>query len=223
MKIKSRSLILVAVLVNLPACSYIKSLFPDKEKDYQFTTEIPPLVFPPDLMGGSIASVPAAPAAEKTDSAEPAAETVDAASVATPTETLPALDRKSIQVALVDADQGTKQLHIGAPVSIAWRIVGKALSRRSIEVTDHSQKEGLFHVQYDPNKQQAEDGSFWDEISFVFSGFKVTEQALIIKLVESNRQTFVSIMDTDQKPTADAGSLSLLTLLHDTIKSDLAK
>jgi outer membrane protein assembly factor BamC len=33
----------------LTACGYVKSLFPDKEKDYQFTTEIPPLTLPPDL------------------------------------------------------------------------------------------------------------------------------------------------------------------------------
>lgn len=33
----------------LTACGYVKSLFPDKEKDYQFTTEIPAIVLPPDL------------------------------------------------------------------------------------------------------------------------------------------------------------------------------
>ena len=37
------------VLSALSACSYVKSLFPDKEKDYQYTTEIPPLIFPADL------------------------------------------------------------------------------------------------------------------------------------------------------------------------------
>ena len=58
MKTKIRLLIFGAVLVNVSACSYIKSLFPDKEKDYQFTTEIPPLVLPTDLAGDSIAKVP---------------------------------------------------------------------------------------------------------------------------------------------------------------------
>jgi outer membrane protein assembly factor BamC len=37
-----RFVVIAAVLANVPACSYVKSLFPDKEKDYQFTTEIPP-------------------------------------------------------------------------------------------------------------------------------------------------------------------------------------
>jgi len=213
MKTKIRSLIIVAVLVNVSACSTIKNLFPDKEKDYQFTTEIPPLIMPPDLAGDSITNVPAAaPAAEATD--------VDAVP---PTETAPTVDRKLTQVELVDAGEGTKRLRIGAPSAIAWRMVGKALSRKSIEVTNRNQDEGRFDVQYDPNKKEVEDGSVWDEVNFFFKGFEVTEQEYVLKLVENNRQTDVVILDKEQKPVADETSLSLLTLLHDTIKADLAK
>ncbi|TAN70911.1 MAG: outer membrane protein assembly factor BamC [Methylobacter sp.] len=217
MKAKFRSLIIVAALVNVSACSTIKNLFPDKEKDYQFTTEIPPLVLPPDLVGDSIAKVPAAAATPVAETAE-TAETTEAVA-----PTAPAIDRKLIQVELLDADQGSKRLHISAPSTIAWRMVGKALSRKSIEVTNRNQDEGLFHVQYDPNKQDVEDGSFWDEITFVIKGFEVTEQEYVLKLVENNRQTDVIIMDKEQKPVTDEASLSLLTLLHNTIKADLAK
>ncbi|MGZ4970997.1 MAG: outer membrane protein assembly factor BamC [Methylobacter sp.] len=212
MKIKIRPFIIVAVLVNVSACTYIKNLFPDKEKDYQFTTEIPPLTLPPDLAGDSIAKPPAAPPAETVGA--PVAETTD---------TAPTVDRKSIQVALIDADQGTKRLRIGAPSTTAWRMVGKALSRKSIEVTNRNQEEGLFRVQYDPNKQEVEDGSVWDEINFFFKGIETTEQEYVLKLVEGNQQTDVVIMDKEQNPVADKTSLSLLTLLHDTIKADLAK
>ncbi len=213
MKTKTRSLIIVVVLVNVSACSYIKNLFPDKERDYQFTTEIPPLIMPPDLAGDSIANVPAsAPAAESPD--------VDAVP---PTETAPTVDRKLTQIELVDADEGTKRLRIGAPSAIAWRMVGKALSRKSIEVTNRNQDEGRFDVQYDPSKKEVEDGSVWDEINFFFKGFEVAEQEYVLKLVENNRQTDVVILDKEQKPVADETSLSLLTLLHDTIKADLAK
>jgi outer membrane protein assembly factor BamC len=45
-------LISAAALSALSACSYVKSLFPDKEKDYQYTTEIPPLIMPDDLKKG---------------------------------------------------------------------------------------------------------------------------------------------------------------------------
>lgn len=49
---KANSLIPVlsaTVLLGLTGCGYIKSLFPDKEKDYQYTTEIPELVIPAGL------------------------------------------------------------------------------------------------------------------------------------------------------------------------------
>jgi outer membrane protein assembly factor BamC len=45
-------LLIMTATLNLSACSYIQSLFPDKEKDYQYTTEIPPLVLPSDLKAG---------------------------------------------------------------------------------------------------------------------------------------------------------------------------
>jgi outer membrane protein assembly factor BamC len=214
MKTKVRALIIVIVLANLSACSYIKSLFPDKEKDYQFTTEIPPLTIPPDLTGGSIANVPAAPAAEAANTApvEPSPEPA------------PTVERKLIQVELVNADQGTRRLRISAPPSTAWRMVGKALSRQFMEVTSRNQEEGLFHVLYDPNSKEVEDGSVWDEVVFFVKGFETNEQEYVLKLVENNiQQTDVIIMDKEQKPIADEGSLSLLTLLHDTIKADLAK
>ncbi|WP_333873858.1 outer membrane protein assembly factor BamC [Methylobacter sp.] len=214
MKTKLRSLIIVAVLVNVSACTYIKNLFPDKEKDYQFTTEIPPLVLPPDLAGDSIAKV---------TTAAPPAEPVNVAPAVPSTEAAPTVDRKLIQVGLVDADQGTKRLRIGAPAAIAWRMVGKALSRKSIEVTNRNQEEGLFHVQYDPNKKEVEDGTIWHEVVFLFKGFEVTEQEYVLKLVENNQQTDVIVMDKEQTPVADETSLSLLTLLNDTIKADLAK
>jgi len=224
MKTKFRSLILVAVLLNVSACSTIKSLFPDKEKDYQFTTEIPPLALPTDLAGDSIAKVPpAAQTAQTTDAASAESAPADTAPAAQQTETAPDTERKLIQLELVDAEQGTKRLRIGAPSARAWRMVGKALSRNSIEVTNRNQEEGVFNVQYDPNRQEVEDGSIMDDVNFFLKGFELTEQEYVLKLVENNRQTDVIVMDKDQKPVADKTSLSLLTLLYDTIKADLAK
>jgi outer membrane protein assembly factor BamC len=215
MKTKAKALIIVMVSANLSACTYIKNLFPDKEKDYQFTTEIPPLTIPPDLAGGSITNVPAASAAP----------TADAAPAADPSpEPAPTVERKLIQVELVNADQGTKRLRIGAPPLTAWRMVGKALSRKFMEVTSRNQEEGMFRVLYDPNSKEVEDGGIWDEVVFFLKGFEANEQEYVLKLVENDsQQTDVVILDKEQKPIADEASLSLLTLLHDTIKADLAK
>ncbi|WP_340122043.1 outer membrane protein assembly factor BamC [Methylobacter svalbardensis] len=226
MKTKISLVFIVAVLLNVSACTYIKNLFPDKEKDYQFTTEIPPLVLPPDLANDSVAKVPsAAPVVEATDVAvsDSADEAPGVEPTAPQTETDQDLDRKSIQVELVDADQGTKRLRIGASSITAWRMVGKALSRNSIEVPNRNQEERLFHVQYDPNKRVVEDGSFWDEVVFFFTGFETAEQEYVLELVEDNQKTDVIIMSNERQPVADQTSLRLLTLLHDTIKADLAK
>ncbi len=57
------TLVGAAVLLNLTACTYIKNLFPDKEKDYQFTTEIPALVLPANLGKNAGLKTPATVAA----------------------------------------------------------------------------------------------------------------------------------------------------------------
>ncbi len=221
MNIKIKLLLIVAVVFNLTACSTIKSYFPDKEKDYQFTTEIPPLILPPDLAGDTLVKVPAAAVAPVAPVNEEASEILQTSRPVEP-EPEPLVDRKLIKVELVDAEQATKRLRIGANQVMAWRMVGKALSRKTLEVTDRDQEKGLFHVRYDPNKQPFEDESFLDEINFLFKGFVSDEQQYILKLVETNAQTEVIIMDKDEKPVADATSLSLLTLLNDTIKADLS-
>lgn len=210
-----RFIVIAAVLVNVPACSYVKSLFPDKEKDYQFTTEIPPLTLPADLGKNSILNTPvAAPVVETAAEGAPADE---------PVEAEPAVERKLIQVEMVKSDEGASRLRIGAPLASAWRMVGKALSRNSIEVTSRNQEEGLVHVQYDPDAKAVEDGSFLDEIAFVFSGFESGEKEYVVKLTGNKQQTEVMVMDKEQKPLTEGSGLKLLTLLHDTIKADLAK
>src|SRR5690606_33531320 len=44
-----RVLLTLLLLLPFTGCSYVASLFPDKQKQYQYTTEIPPLEVPPDL------------------------------------------------------------------------------------------------------------------------------------------------------------------------------
>jgi len=216
MKTKIGTRIVIAViLTNMPACSTIKSWFPDKEKDYQFTTEIPPLTLPADMGKDSILNTAvAAPVVETAEDVAPADE---------PVETEPVVERKLIQVDMVKSDEGASRLRIGAPLARAWRMVSKALSRNSIEVTSRNQEEGLVHVQYDPDAKVVEDGSFLDEIAFVFSGFESGEKEYVVKLTGNKQQTEVMVMDKEQKPLTEGSGLKLLTLLHDTIKADLAK
>lgn len=297
------SLIAVVVLASVSACSTIKNWFPDKEKDYQYTVEIPPLNVPADLgkndiLGSHVAAsspvaeepakvaAPEAPvvneqpvveeppkaaasdevpianeppvveepakaaASEAPVANEPpvVVEPTTAAVAETPvaseppavkepakdttandstdaeaTASDPAVKSELIKIELAKSDTGASQLRIGTPLARAWRIVGKALSRKSIEVTERNQEEGRFTVQYDPDEKKVEDGSLWDEAIFMFSGFQGNEKAYVLKLTEYNQQTHVVLMDEAGQPLInDAAGLKLLTVLQDTIKADLA-
>ncbi|MDD5461724.1 MAG: outer membrane protein assembly factor BamC [Methylococcales bacterium] len=218
-------LIGASVLVNLSACSYVKSLFPDKEKDYQYTTEIPPLILPDDLKKNQAPDMPPA-ANSSTDTAVYTSEPLtaintpveDTASAAPVSET----PDTAVTVERVNFENGENRLRINVPFIRAWRIVNKALSRKSIEVTERNQEAGLFTVQYAPDEQKVEDGSYWDEVVFLFKGVQSNEKTYLLKLEKNNQQTDIVVVDEDQQLLSDAASLKLLTLLQETIKADLA-
>jgi outer membrane protein assembly factor BamC len=214
MKSRLGSLVAIAaVLGNVTACSYIKSYFPDKEKDYQFTTEIPPLKLPPDLDKNAELSAPAA------DSAEPVPGQ-SAAAPAEPSAEEEAETPRVIPVELVKFETGETRLRIGAPVPRAWRMVGKALSRNSLEVTERNQEDALFRVHYDPDEQAVEDGSIWDEVVFLFRGLQSEEKEYILKLVANNRHSETVVLDADRQPLSEGPGLRLLTLLQETMATD---
>jgi len=211
---------IAAVLVNLSACSYVKTLFPDKERDYQFTTEIPSLSLPADLNATVTAAAPPSPATEVVGTED----TTEVAPPAAPSDAEPVAEHNSIQVELIKTEQGENRLRIAAPIAQAWRIVGKALSRKSVEVNLRNQEEKSFVVQYNPSEQKVEDESFWDELSFMFGGFETGDKEYLIELLDTDVQvTEVQVTDKEQQSSAgDGPGLSLLTLIRDAIKADLA-
>jgi outer membrane protein assembly factor BamC len=228
------------LLVNLSACSSVKEMFPDKEMDYQFTTEIPKLIIPSDLgapapSASSTASkntettTATAPETENKPEAESKPEESEnqtANSEKTSTDTAaddqPAIDPKSITVDILESSNHISYLRINTPFSTAWRAVSKGLSRQSIEVSERNEAEKTFTVQYDPDEKPIEDGSYMDEINFMFHGFQSNEKEYVLKLVETNKQTDMVILDSEQKPVTDEGSLKLLKVLRQSIKANLA-
>ena len=236
MNIKTGLLIIAAtVLLNVSGCSYVKTLFPDKEKDYQYTTEIPPLILPEDLKKSHIPSLttatpspaPAPISGNTTIPVEEIAATASAtneapAPVVIP-ETEPALSNIAITVERIKATEAENRLRINVPFINAWRMVNKALSRKAIEVTERNQDAKQITVQYDPDEQTPQDESFLDEVVFMFRGIQSNEQTYLLKLEENNQQTDITVADKDQQLLSDAASVKLLTLLENTIKADLAK
>jgi outer membrane protein assembly factor BamC len=235
MNIKTGWLIIAATaLLNVSGCSYVKSLFPDKEKDYQYTTEIPPLILPEDLKKSHIPSLTTAtPSAapisgntttpvEETAATATAANESPAAPVGT-AETEPAIPDIAITVERIKATEAENRLRINVPFINAWRMVNKALSRKAIEVTERNQEAKQITVQYDPDEQTPKDESLWDEAVFMFRGIQSNEQTYLLKLEENNQRTDITVTDKDQQLLSDAASVKLLTLLENTIKADLAK
>ena len=238
-------LISVAALSELTACSYIKSLFPDKEKDYQYTTEIPPLILPADLnntlipgahpkapapsLGLDVTAMPPVavntPEEATTTASTPSTSAVpveNAAPAAASPESEAEVPDTAITVERVKVDTGENLLHMNVAFSKAWRIVSKALSRKAIEVTERNQETRIITVQYDPDEQKVEDGSYWDEMMFLFKGIQGNEKPYLLKFEENNQQTDIVVVDEDQKPLSDEASSKLLTLVEETIKADLA-
>ena len=235
-------LISAAALSALSACSYVKSLFPDKEKDYQYTTEIPPLIIPDDLKKGYfpdvIRSAPSTPppSANLADATVPAAAvnalteedksttptTNESPAPSAATESEPVLPNTAITVEHIKLKDGENRLRLNVPFTKAWRMINKALSRKSIEVTARNQEAKLITVQYDPDEQKTEDGTYWDEVKFMVSGFQGNEKTYLLKLEENNQQTDISVVDEAQKILSDDASVKLLTVLEETMKADLA-
>jgi outer membrane protein assembly factor BamC len=235
--------------VVLAGCSYVKSLFPDKERDYQYTTEIPMINYPADLrknqsVGSVSESSPLAAPVEGSEtnanidsSDQPPAnntssDTAPASSAAAPeassTEVTPA-DESDGQdtvssVEIIKYDDGESRLRLGAGESKSWRAVNKALSRNTIEVTERNHDQAQITIQYDPDEKKAQDDSFMDEISFIFKGIDINDKEYVLKLEGHDQQTDVIVMNEEHLPLLnDDAALRLLKVLASTIKADLAE
>jgi len=218
------------ILFNLSACSALKGFFPDKEKEYQLITEIPPLIVPPDLSSDAIQKRKTVdsgvPVYQNQEEPELVSEDRDSTTeenvfeenvVDEKTET-----QESIYVDLIEFSGGATRIRIEDTIDRNWRTVGKALSRHSIEITARDELDRIYYVQYDPDFQKVEDGSLWDEVLFLFGSDPAQEKEFRVRLVENGSLTEVIVLDKNDKPLSKGPGFKLLRLLFETIKEDLA-
>ncbi|OAI13319.1 hypothetical protein A1507_17225 [Methylomonas koyamae] len=221
-----------AFVCGLPACSYIKSWFPDKERDYQFTNEIPELVIPDDLKHKTLATRPATTPASVAAEAVAAATTETSAAKAEQADTETRASVRSAKAAETAepapaphpaGTPGVSSLQIDQSAQQAWWLVGKALSRQKVEVVERNADKRYFFVKYDPNAVKPEDGSFWDEINFLFGEDPSREQEYRISVNELDAQTAeVTVQDESGVTLSNEVATSLLRLITDGIKQDLS-
>jgi outer membrane protein assembly factor BamC len=242
-----RSIITLVALSSLSACSQIKSLFPDKEKEYQYTVELPRLIYPADLQVNVVPVLPKTMThAEPVNTAaitatndlikSTAAVTNSSTNAsASHSSTSPIVDKaynnndeeeeelaaKLITVERINVDKGENRLRLNVPYLRAWRILGKSLSRKALEVMVRNQEAGFFTLKYDPDERSVKDLSYIDNLKGLLGTLTSNEKTYIIKLEKDQLQTDVTVLDKDQKPVTDADSVKLLTLIQETIKADL--
>ncbi len=216
------------LLVNLTACSTIVGFFPDKEKDYQLSTELPPLKIPAEIgKTGLTKPQSTVQAAEDSEVVGVIGEVVKQPPVsadhpAPPVVTADEQEKTDdTRVELVKFANAETRLQINKSVAMSWRLVSKALSRKGLEITARDQANGEFAVQYDPNETAFKDESFLDELAFVFSEDHSQNKPYRIKLLAREKATEVVILDAQGKPLNDDGALSLLKLLASTLQANL--
>ncbi len=218
-----KSIFLLPLLAAvLPACSSIKSYFPDKTKDYQYATELPPLELPEHIKPQAKIKDRPLVAEEPFQAGMPAST----GQIAGYSETENNAIEKPLYtpVELIEYDAGATRLRIYQPVEKAWRYVGKALSHESIEITQRGEADFSYTVQYDPKAHKAEDGALWDELVFFFGDDPSKEKQYLIRLLPRNSElTDVIVVDDNDQPVRQGDGLTLLKLLKTTINNDLAR
>jgi len=229
-------IITLVALCFLSGCTQFKSYFPDKEKEYQYTTELPPLIYPADLKVKLMPALPAvmthaepentAPVATTSAITKPTAVASDSKPVTSVDKVYKdsevELDAKLITVERINVDKNVNALRLNVPYYRAWRIVSKSLSRKALEVIVRDQEAGLLTLKYDPDEHSSTELSYLDILKSLVGALGSNEKTYIIKLEKDQPQTDITVLDKDQKPATDADSVNLLTMMQESMKADLS-
>ncbi|MGD0959227.1 MAG: outer membrane protein assembly factor BamC [Methylomonas sp.] len=219
------------ILTALPGCTFVKSLFPDKERDYQFHTEVPDLIIPDDLKPHPVTSPrvsglsstlapPAVTASNPVPAPDPR-QTPTPADKPQPAPHNTSAAKKPVKVEVGNAD--VSSLQIDQPKMQSWRLVAKALSKQRIEIVERNLDNTYFFVKYDPNAVKPKDNTFWDEMKFLFGEDPSNEQEYRVNLTEINPDnTQITIQDMNGQTLSTPAATNLLKLITDGVNMDTA-
>ncbi len=225
-----RTACLGGVAIAMVGCSYVTDLFPDKQKNYRYSSELPDLEIPPDMSApGSDADAPSlvkhsqsAKGKYSVDSSETENTTAQTKPVkADASSQTKGKKHKSVKhsdnnVTLAQNMENAALIEIQEPYEEAWNDVGRAIGRLKIEISDQNRSDGLYYVYYGGTapKKPGEETSFWDDVGSVFSSDTDQAHEFRIKLEDKDTTTNVYIMDQEGKAISDGLGLELLKKLH---------
>ena len=220
-----RLLLICAVSLGLPACSTINGWFPDKQKEYRYSSEIPPLEIPPDLVGSSLGvEPPEQPVAEEAAEA-PAAEAPQQGApreYAVVGKQAPAPEGVEQTAELIRDDKGA---HIQVETSFAetWTMVEKALNRLTVEIKDRDRSQKVFYVYFSGEVRKAPERGWLSDLSYMFTGKAGSSGDEVEYRVhlEDTADTLTKIRVTDAAGEfqADGETMKLLRALHERIRN----
>ena len=228
-----RAALLGGVLAAVSACSMIADWFPDKQKQYRYSSELPDLEIPPDLNASKIdgrdEETPSSAKGSQTASGKYSKYSADQdaggyqakpaktdASNKTSGKKHKPVKHNDSSMTLAENMENAALIEMQEPYEEAWNDVGRALGRLKIEISDQNRSDGVFYVYYGgvPPKKQAEETSFWDDIGSVFSTQQDQAKEYRIKLEDKENVTNVFILDPDNKAVSEGPGLELLKRLH---------
>jgi outer membrane protein assembly factor BamC len=232
-RVSNRILFLACSATVFTGCSTISSWFPDKQKEYQYQSEIPPLEVPPDLTSSTIDGVngsrrpswesPASPDGQEPGSAVTARESTPAPGAEMTPESARALGESKAHPApvLAESTQDDPLIEVQAPMDITWAEVNKALGRLKLEIIDENRSDGLFFVHYAGEAKAPGEGEngFFGDVASMFGVGPASSQEYRIKLQEKNKVTSIYVLNTEGKPQRSGPGLELLKQLNDTLQN----
>ncbi|WP_434130561.1 outer membrane protein assembly factor BamC [Methylocaldum sp. GT1BB] len=208
-----RAVILASSVFVLSGCSFVAGLFPDKQKQYKYSSEIPALEIPPDLQASTIEGGDERPATgenrDRSDRYSPAAETQTKAD-----------DQPSgSQATLAQNSEDIPLIELEAPYAEAWNDVGKALGRLRLEVSDQNRSDGIYYVYFSGDDKPYEDRGFLGDIGSFFTGSETPAKEYRIKLEDRRDVVVIYVLDQEGKPQSEGPGFELLKRLHQTLQS----
>ncbi|CAL1241266.1 outer membrane protein assembly factor BamC [Candidatus Methylocalor cossyra] len=213
--LRRNALVLLGASALLTGCGLIGSWFPDKQKQYQFSSEIPPLEIPPDLTASTIEGATRGDRTPTGESAEELAK-LDRPSESNPPKTAPPAENTP---ALEETAGNAPMIEIEAPFAVAWNDIARALGRLELEVTDQNRSDGLYYVYYGGDNKPYQDRGFFGDLVEMFGGGAEQAREYRVKVQDKGKTTAVYVTDPDGKPQTSGPGLELLKRLHETLQS----
>jgi uncharacterized lipoprotein len=221
----SKSTLLLVAATTLTACSTIAGLFPDKQKQYRYSSEIPELEIPPDLTSETIEGAgQGAPhrggeGAEKADVGREGEE-APAEMAAPSAKKEPAAAKSSTPAAtLAQGTDDVPLIEIEEPFAEAWNDVSRALGRLELEVSDQNRSDSVFYVYYGGETKKYEDRGMLGDLAALFTGESAKGKEYRVKLEDKGDFTNIYVLDESGKAVADGPGFELLKKLNEKLQS----